>query len=238
MSRRVTRLVVLVVAVLGFSLHCYPAVAQAPGEKRGDRIFDEELGRWLTQKDIGKATVYLTEDDAVKLLFEHSATVRKESRELTAEQKSCIEQRIGWKFPERRFTFFIGETNGVIDGYASIQNTIGKYRPITYIVGITPDAEVFQVEVLVYRESRGAEVRTPRFMYQYQGKGSEDPIRINRDIVNITGATMSVRSVSAGVKRALVMTEELYLNPPGPPCGLAEQNKKASRGFFDFFFGD
>jgi Na+-translocating ferredoxin:NAD+ oxidoreductase RnfG subunit len=51
-----------------------------------------------------------------------------------------------------------------------------------------------------------------RFNYQYEGKTVLDPIRINKDIINITGATMSVRSVSAGVKRSLVLVEEFYLN--------------------------
>ncbi len=212
------------------------SMAQLPAEKRDGRTFDEELGRWITQKEIGKEVVYLTEDEAVKMLLPSSASVRMEERQLTSEQKLCIERRIGWKFPETSFTFFIGETNDTINGYASLQNTIGKYRPITYMVGVTPDAEVSQVEVLIYRESRGAEVRKPRFTYQYNGKESDDPIRINRDIMNITGATMSVRSVSAGVKRALVLTEELYLNPPEMPCGAVEKKKKKSRGFFDRLF--
>ncbi len=80
------------------------------------------------------------------------------------------------------------------------------------MVGITPEGKVFTVEILVYRESKGSEVRRKRFNAQYEGKTSLDPIRINKDIINVTGATMSVRSVSAGVKRALVLAEEFYLN--------------------------
>jgi len=92
-----------------------------------------------------------------------------------------------------------------------IQETIGKHRPITYMVGVSPDGRVTSVEILVYRESKGNEVRMKRFNYQYEGKTTQDPIRINKDIINITGATMSVRSVSAGVKRALVLVEEFFL---------------------------
>ncbi|MCB9773359.1 MAG: FMN-binding protein [Nitrospiraceae bacterium] len=50
-----------------------------------------------------------------------------------------------------------------------------------------------------------------------KGKNAEDPIRINRDIINISGATMSVRSMSAGVKRALVLAHELYLQTQSQP---------------------
>jgi Na+-translocating ferredoxin:NAD+ oxidoreductase RnfG subunit len=93
-----------------------------------------------------------------------------------------------------------------------VQETIGKHRPITYIVGVSPEGKVFDVEIMVYRESRGNEVRRKRFNAQYEGKTADDPIRINKDIINITGATMSVRSVSAGVKRALVLVDEFYLH--------------------------
>ncbi|HHZ83580.1 MAG TPA: FMN-binding protein [Nitrospirales bacterium] len=228
----------LAIAALTVLITSHPVAAQLQGEKKGHRIFDQELGRWLSPKEIGHKVVYLTEEQAARHILQNSGEIRHEERRLTSEQKICVEQRIGWKFPETSFTFFIGETKGIIDRYASIQNTIGKYRPITYMVGVTPEATVSQVEVLVYRESRGAEVRKPRFKYQYEGKDSGDPIRINRDIMNITGATMSVRSVSAGVKRALVLTEELYLNPPGTPCEAVNQKKKKARGFFDRLFGD
>src|SRR5207237_8135131 len=130
---------------------------------------------------------------------------------LTLEQKGRIQERIGWKFPEESFRAFKAETNGKIDGYAVLQETIGKHRPITYLVGVTSDGKVSDVEILVYRESKGSEVRKKRFNSQYEGKTVLDPIRINKDIINITGATMSVRSVSAGVKRALVLIDEFYL---------------------------
>ena len=214
------------------------SVAQKSGDTRGELTWDDELKRWLTPTELGHEVVYLTEDQALELILSKSGDIHAEEHQLTPEQKTCVEKRIGWEFPETSFMFFVGKTEGTINGYATIQNTIGKYRPMTYMVGVTPSGEVSQVEMLVYRESRGAEIRKPRFMYQYKGKESDDPIRINRDIINITGATMSVRSASAGVKRALVLTEELYLNPPGTPCGAVNQNKKKSRGFFDRLFGN
>ncbi len=201
------------------------------------RIFDEELGRWLTQVEIGKEVIYFTEKEAVELILKDSATTRKETRLLTPAQKSCVEERIGWKFPETSFDFFIGETGDTLDKYAVIQNTIGKYRPMTYIVGIDSNIKVSGVEMLVYRESRGAEVRKARFTYQYIGRSSSAPLRLNRDVMNISGATMSVRSLSAGVKRALVLTEELYVNS-AISCETASHSKKESRGFFDRLFGN
>ena len=72
--------------------------------------------------------------------------------------------------------------------------------------------------------------------FQYQGKDVRDPIRINRDIINISGATMSVRSASAGVKRVLVLVDEFYLKPlgRGSKTLVAGNNEK---GFFESLLG-
>jgi H+/Na+-translocating ferredoxin:NAD+ oxidoreductase subunit G len=190
-------------------------VALAPlviAAETGKRTWDPDLKRWLTEEELGSIEVYLTEAQALKLLFPKSQQVRTEELRLTPDQKARIQEKIGWKFPEESFRAFKAESNGKVDGYAVVQETIGKHRPITYIVGVTTDGKVSDVEILVYRESKGSEVRMKRFNSQYEGKTPLDPIRINKDIINITGATMSVRSVSAGVKRALVLVDEFYLN--------------------------
>ena len=205
-------------------------------EPHPEKIWDHDLKRWLTPDELGHMEIYFTEDEAAKVMFPDSATIRQETLTLTAEQKDFIEQRIGWKFPETSFPVYIGETQGKIDGYAIVQNTIGKHRPITYMVGIDPEGEVSNFEVLVYREARGNEIAKKRFNYQYHGKDARDPIRINRDIINISGATMSVRSASAGVKRVLVLVNEFYLNPSGlgTKTIIAGSGEK---GFLESFLG-
>lgn len=180
-------------------------------QAQDEQIWDQDLNRYLTPQEMVQEDIYLTPEDAAKLTFPESDSIRLEVITLTEDQKRLIEERIGWQFPESTFDCFIGETNGEIDGWAFIQHTIGKHKAMTYMVGVDPDGKVTNVEVLVFRESRGSEVRKKRFNYQYHGKTIEDPVRINRDIINISGATMSVRSMSAGVKRVLVLAHELYI---------------------------
>ena len=205
-------------------------------EQPQEQIWDHELKRWLTPEELGHLEIYFTEDEAAKVMFPDSKTIRRDTLTLTAEQKAFVEKVIGWEFPEYSFDVFIGETQGKIDGYAVIQNTIGKHRPITYMVGVTPTGECMNFEVLVYREARGNEIATKRFNYQYQGKTIGDPVRINRDIINITGATMSVRSASAGVKRVLVLVNEFYLKPLGLDRDVLASTIK-EKGFFETLLG-
>ena len=191
---------------------CMVLAMPALSAELSKRTWDPDLKRWLTEEELGSIEVYLTEEQALKILFPKAQKITLEELRLTPEQKARIEERIGWKFPEESFRAYQAQSKGTVEGYAVIQETIGKHRPITYMVGITPEGRVFDVEILIYRESKGSEVRRKRFNSQYEGKTAQDPIRINKDIINISGATMSVRSVSAGVKRALVLVEEFYLN--------------------------
>ena len=129
------------------------------GQAQDEQIWDQELNRYLTPQEMGQEDVYLTPEEAAKLTFPESDSIRFEVINLTPDQKRLIEERIGWQFPESTFECFIAETRGKIDGWAFIQHTIGKHKAMTYMVGVDPDGEVTNVEVLVYRESRGSEVR-------------------------------------------------------------------------------
>lgn len=202
-----------------------------------ERIWDNDLKRYLTEEEINHAEVFMTEEDAVKIMLPKSERIRKVVIRLSQEKKNAIEQRIGWKFPEESFEVHIGETGDKIDGYAMVHNTIGKHKHMTYMVGVDSSGACTDVELLVFREAKGSEVGRKRFNAQYEGKTVSDPIRINKDIINISGATMSVRSISAGVKRVLVLIDEFYLKPAGLGSDTVAA-KKSEQGIFGFIFGN
>lgn len=108
------------------------------------------------------------------------------------------------------FTVYKGLTQERVDGYAIVTEEIGRFHAITFLVGVSAEGRVRRVDVLIYRESRGGEVRHRRFLRQFEGKGVRDPIRLNRDLLNITGATLSVRAMSRGVRKVLGVIREAY----------------------------
>ena len=221
----------------GWLLATFFTILVLPLPARGEGVWDAELKRYLTEQEMAHAEVFLTEDEALKLMFPKSERIRKDFIRLTSEKKAQIEERIGWKFPEEFFEVYIGETGAQIDGYALVQNTIGKHKPMTYMVGVDAHGRVSNVELLVFREARGSEVRTKRFNVQYEGKTASDPVRLNKDIINISGATMSVRSMTAGVKRVLVLVDEFYLKPLGLGSDTVA-TKKSEQGIFGSIFGN
>ncbi|TAJ07528.1 MAG: FMN-binding protein [Nitrospirae bacterium] len=224
-----TIIVRFIVLTTLFATGANPALAE--------RVYDNELKRWLTPEEMSHHEEFLEEEEALKTMFPNSERIRKEVLRLSPDQKRTVEAIIGWKFPEESFEVYIAETGAITDGYAMVQNTIGKHKPMTYMVGVDNKGRVINVELLVFRESRGSEVGTKRFNYQYEGKTVLDPIRINKDIINISGATMSVRSMSAGVKRVVVLVDEFYLKP----IGLGSDKvvaRRSAKGFLGSLFGD
>ena len=154
--------------------------------------------------------VYLTPGQALREAFPDADTVRTEAHALDLDLISRVERRLGWRGEESEGRVHLGYRAGQLLGYAAIAEQVGLYRPITFLVKVAPDGRVDDVWIMVYRESRGGEVRRKRFLSQYEGKGAKDPIRLNRDVIGITGATLSVRAISAGVKRVVTLIDEIY----------------------------
>ena len=88
-------------------------------------------------------------------------------------------------------------------GFAQVGNVVGKDRPITFLVAIGPDDRLKDVDILVYRESRGGEVAYEAWRKQFRGKTAADSLRVGKGIRSISGATISVHAVTAGVRSML-----------------------------------
>ena len=101
-----------------------------------------------------------------------------------------------------------GEPDGPL-GAAMVDEVPGKSERITILVAIGPDGRLKDLEVLAYRESYGGEVAQESWRAQFRGKKPGEPLRVGRQIRNISGATISTNSVSAGVARCLPVLADL-----------------------------
>jgi Na+-translocating ferredoxin:NAD+ oxidoreductase RnfG subunit len=99
-------------------------------------------------------------------------------------------------------------------GYAVVDDVRGKDQLITYLVTVTPELVIKDVEILIYRESYGGEVRNSSWLRQFFNKRPGDELRPGREIRSITGATISSRAVTLGVKRVLSLLHVLRSRLP------------------------
>jgi Na+-translocating ferredoxin:NAD+ oxidoreductase RnfG subunit len=127
------------------------------------------------------AVQYLSVAEAQKLAFP-SAT-------------SFVETQAGraWK----------AEAGGKVIGLFVFDRVIGKHLFIDYAVALDPGGRVMRVDILQYRESYGGEVRGAGWLAQFIGKTQKSPLEFNKDIRNISGATLSSMHVTEGIKRVL-----------------------------------
>ena len=164
----------------------------------------------LLSASSGRAEVYLTVDRALSLAFPDAEDVAVERIHLSARQRSRVEERAGVALRDLPDRVYVARRGGRTAGYAMVTDVPGKARPITMLVALDPRGRVERVEILAYRESRGGEVRYPAFLRQFKGKGPGEPLRHRREIRNITGATISCRAVTRGVRTLLALWEVIY----------------------------
>jgi len=90
-------------------------------------------------------------------------------------------------------------------GWFIVDEVVGKHEMITYAVALSPSGAVTGIEILDYVESYGYEVAEAQWRNQFIGKTAADPIKLNKDIQNIGGATLSCKHLTDGVKRVAVL---------------------------------
>lgn len=95
------------------------------------------------------------------------------------------------------------EAGGRGIGFFVFDRVIGKHLFIDYAVALSTSGSVLKVDILQYRESYGGEVNSPSWLAQFVGKTGGSSLRMNSDIRNIAGATLSSTHLTEGVKRIL-----------------------------------
>ena len=148
------------------------------------------------------ASVYLSIEQAQQAIFPGAKFVAANVT-LTEAQAREIAERSGVRARGREQR--IWQVPGA--GWFILDEVVGKHELITYAVGLNADGTVRGIEILEYRESYGHEVRTRGWRQQFSGKSVADPVQLDQDIRNISGATLSCRHVTAGVKRLLALHE-------------------------------
>src|SRR5262245_24388307 len=144
--------------------------------------------------------VYLSEEQALKAVFPTSDHVAAEQKTLSAEQQAAIEGKLHAHLDSAAQRVWKAETAGRLDGYAMVVDEVGRDQAITFIVGVDPALKVRKVALMVFRETRGAEVEDPRFTNQFKGKSARDALQVGSDIIGISGATLSSRAFCRGTR--------------------------------------
>ena len=88
---------------------------------------------------------------------------------------------------------------GNLLGYAFADQAPSKTAKFDYLVIFDQEWTVLNSKVLVYREEYGGEIGSKRWLKQFLGKTPNDRVDMETNIDAISGATISVRSMTLAV---------------------------------------
>ncbi len=122
---------------------------------------------------------------------------------ITKELKSEIKSILGHDLNVIRLRYWDDESKSVW-----ILEEIGRDKPIT--VGlVVKENKIDQLNVLIFRESRGWEVKYPFFTDQFKQTALTIDKELDRKIDGISGATLSVNALTKLARLALYLDSQV-----------------------------
>jgi hypothetical protein len=156
-----------------------------------------------------QAAQYLTLEQAQQAAFPTATRFVESHAVFRPQDIAAIEQKSGQKIRSRGEQIWKAQAGTRTLGFFILDYVVGKHLVIDYGIALDPVGVIIQVEILEYRESYGGEIANPEWLGQFIGKSSRDPLEIDHDIRNISGATLSSRHLTEGIKRVLAIHDTL-----------------------------
>ena len=142
------------------------------------------------------AKTFLTIDQAKQVLWGDMA-MEQVVVELTSAQVDAIEDSSDTNVRNEHLNVWKTEDGG----WFIVDQVIGKHENIDVAVALTSDGKVKGIEILTYRETYGSEVANAAWREQFHGKDASEHLKLDEQIQNITGATLSCRHITDGINR-------------------------------------
>ncbi len=99
--------------------------------------------------------------------------------------------------------FYKVSSNKDFLGYVFTDQAPSKTAKFDYLVVFNSNLEVISSKVLLYREEYGGEIGSKRWLKQFLGKTGKDRVDSDSNIDGISGATISVRSMTSAIDNLL-----------------------------------
>jgi len=127
----------------------------------------------------------------------------------TQERKIIIEKKARLRFMFDHIYVWEITRSDTIVGIAILDNVLGKSLPITFLSCFNSDGQLIKTHIVKYREDYGYEVGNKRWLNQFIGLDVNSDFIIGKNIDGISGATISVNSVTRGINRSAIIVEYL-----------------------------
>lgn len=141
--------------------------------------------------------------DKTLLAYFPEIVINKKSLSLSIDE----EKQLSFKLNKNKFYQLLD--NSELKGYMYLDKGKSKFDTFDYMVLFNPDLSIMTSKVLLYREDYGGEITSKRWLKQFDDKANGEEMGLGNDIQVISGATISCRSITAGIKNLSKNIQEL-----------------------------
>ena len=137
--------------------------------------------------------------------FDVDVSINMHTLILDAELKALVQNRVKQRFYRDELYYWTISNNDTTIAYALMDNVLGKSMPITFLVILNNEGNILASEVIKYREAYGSEVGNKNWLAQFTHFNDTTDFKVGKNIDGISGATISVNSLSKGIQKMAVL---------------------------------
>ncbi len=152
------------------------------------------------------AEVFASKREALEQAFPGADAIEHHTLVLDDGQAALVEKRAHAKLESRLATIHTGMKNGEVMGFAIIDIHTVRTLPEAFMVVLEPDGRVRSSRILAFYEPRDY-MPPQRWLDQFETRRLDRTLSLGGEIHGISGATLSSRAITNGVRRALALHE-------------------------------
>jgi Na+-translocating ferredoxin:NAD+ oxidoreductase RnfG subunit len=145
-------------------------------------------------------------ENIIKDYFAQNVTLEFQKFTIPSPIKNEVEKKVKQSFfNENVYCWYITKNDSLVS-IAMLDNAIGKVMPITFLVIFDMAGMIEHTEIIKYRESYGGEIQSKKWNSQFIGMRKSSTFD---NVDGISGATISVNSVSKGIHKLVLLFPEI-----------------------------
>ncbi|MFO7444739.1 MAG: FMN-binding protein [Ignavibacteriaceae bacterium] len=148
-------------------------------------------------------------EEIITSAFKEKISLEMQKYAIPADIKSNIEKEVRQRFFDKHVFVYKISNGSSLKGYAILDNVYGKSMPITFLVIFDTSGNIISSDIVKYREPYGGAVSGENWNRQFAGKNDLSGFTVGKDIDGISGATISVNSVTKGIEKLTRLIREI-----------------------------
>lgn len=150
-----------------------------------------------------------TTEQIIKNQFGGEVSFDFQKYKIPSDLKIEIEEKVKQRFFADEVYLYKVFRNKSLIGFSILDNVYGKSMPITFLVSFDIKGNIIASDIVKYREPYGGGVASKNWNSQFKGKNFGSRYEVGSDISGISGATISVHSVSRGIQKLALLLHKI-----------------------------